>query len=96
MCATTALAVFLCFLMPPAVTAPLTHPAFDPLGPAALSRAAAQRLARGDEAAALILTRRAELLGVPAHPGEGAAAALPPQAPGIPALWPTADKLTNN
>ena len=69
MCATNALAIYLCFALPVAATAPQDMPAtFDHYQPAGLNQAAVERLRAGDAATAQILLERAALLA-PYEPG---------------------------
>lgn len=63
MCATNVLAIYLCFSLPVAATAPQGLPeTFDHYHPAKLNQAAIERLQTGDSATARILLERAALL----------------------------------
>lgn len=63
MCATNVLAIYLCFSLPVAATAPRGLPeTYDHYHPARLNQAAVERLREGDDATARILFERAALL----------------------------------
>ena len=62
MCALNALAIYLCFAFPVAVTAPQSLPGFDHYRPVDLNQAAIERLRENDGATAQILLERAALL----------------------------------
>lgn len=63
MCATNALAIYLCFAFPVAATAPQGLPeTYDHYQPANLNQTAVERLRAGDESTAQILLERAALL----------------------------------
>lgn len=63
MCAINALAIYLCFAFPVAVTAPQGLPeSYDHYQPGNLNQSAVERLRAGDAATAQILLERAALL----------------------------------
>lgn len=63
MCATNILAIYLCFSLPVAATAPQELPeTFDHYHPGRLNQTAVERLRAGDAATARILLERAALL----------------------------------